>query len=304
MPTTPALSELSPAQRTRLAYIEFRVWFFGEVTRMDVLERFGLATAAGTRDMVLYRDLAPSNVVYGGKVYRYAPSFQPLFQHSVERVLAGLTSGYGMGEPVGTGELLAHAMPTRLNQPDLATLATVSRAIHGKHALELTYHSMKTGAVRREIVPHSLVDSGVRWHVRAYDRTRGEFRDLVLTRMEDVRQVGGTGSAKSSVQVKERVEADDQWNKWVNLDLLPHPAHPHPISIAKDFGMQDGRLTVTLRAAMAGYVLRQWQVDCSPDARLRGAAYRLWLADAHQLDGVGSAPLAQGYQENTGPVPT
>lgn len=267
---------------------------------MHVLERFGLATAAGTRDMVLYRNLAPSNVVYGGKVYRYAPSFQPLLQHSVERVLAGLTSGYGMGEPLGTGELLPHAMPTRLNQPDLATLATVSRAIHGKHALELTYHSMKTGAVRREIVPHSLVDSGVRWHVRAYDRTKAEFRDLVLTRMEDVRQIVGTGAEKPSAEAKERVEADDQWNKWVSLDLLPHPAHPHPISIAKDFGMQDGRLRVSLRAAMVGYVLRQWQVDCSPDARLRGAVHRLWLAEAESLATVESAVLAPGIWRTTG----
>ena len=44
-------------------------------------------------------------------------------------------------------------------------------AIHGNQALKLTYHSMSTGAVLREIVPHALVDSGLRWHVLAYDRT-------------------------------------------------------------------------------------------------------------------------------------
>ena len=47
---------------------------------------------------------------------------------------------------------------------------------------------------------------------------------------------------------------------------------------------------------MAGYVLRQWQVDCSVDAHLTGPEYRLWLADASQLDDVGSAPLAPGFQ--------
>lgn len=303
MPTKHSLSELSPAQRMRLAYIEYRVWFFGGATRMDVLERFGVATAAGTRDMVLYRDLAPQNVTYEGKAYRYTPTFCPLFQHSVERVLVGLTSGFGVGEPFGAGELLPHAIPSRLNQPDLATLATVTRAIHNKHALELTYHSMKTGAVRREIVPHSLVDSGVRWHVRAYDRTKVEFRDLVLTRMEAVQQAEGADLPKSGISANERVEADDQWNKWVSLNLLPHPAHPHPLSISRDFGMQDGRLTVTLRAAMAGYVLRQWQVDCSPDARLRGASYRLWLSDTYQLNGVNSASLAPGFQGATETAP-
>jgi hypothetical protein len=63
--------------------------------------------------------------------------------------------------------------------------------------------------------------------------------------------------------------------------------------------MQDGRLRVTLRAAVAGYMLRQWQVDCSPDARLRGREFRLRLADCAQLRGVSNAVLAPGYGNST-----
>lgn len=293
--TTILLNDLSAAQRQRLAYIEFRVWFFGEVTRKDVLDRFGLATAAGTRDMVLYRDLAPNNVAYEGKVYRYQPTFTPLFEHQAERVLAMLTAGFGEGEPPSMGESLPHAVPARLNQPPLDILAAVTRAIHGGYPLRLTYHSMKTGAVAREIVPHALVDSGLRWHVRAYDRTKGEFRDLVLTRMENIEPFENQ-STVNPVQSHELPAADAQWQKEINLDLLPHPAHPHPSSIARDFGMGAlGALRVTLRAAVAGYVLRQWQVDCSHDARLRGREFRLWLADTAQLNGVDNAVLAPGF---------
>lgn len=293
--TTILLNDLSAAQRQRLAYIEFRVWFFGEVTRKDVLDRFGLATAAGTRDMVLYRDLAPNNVAYEGKVYRYQPTFTPLFEHQAERVLAMLTAGFGEGEPPSMGESLPHAVPARLNQPPLDILAAVTRAIHGGYPLRLTYHSMKTGAVAREIVPHALVDSGLRWHVRAYDRTKGEFRDLVLTRMENIEPLENQ-STVNPVQSHELPAADAQWQKEINLDLLPHPAHPHPSSIARDFGMgAPGALRVTLRAAVAGYVLRQWQVDCSPDARLREREFRLWLADTAQLNGVDNAVLAPGF---------
>ena len=61
------------------------------------------------------------------------------------------------------------------------------------------------------------------------------------------------------------------------------------------FGMQHGRLTVTLSAAVAGYVLRQWQVDCSADAYLKEPGFRLWLADLNQLQGVDNAVLAPGY---------
>ena len=107
------LSDLSAAQRQRLAYIEFRVWFYGEVARKDVLERFEVATAAGTRDMALYRELASLNVTYERKAYRYLPTFTPLFHHEVDRVLAAITSGFGAGEPPSSGEPISHAIPAR-----------------------------------------------------------------------------------------------------------------------------------------------------------------------------------------------
>lgn len=292
MPTTPSLSELSAAQRQRLAYIEFKVWFHGEIARKHVLEHFEVATAAGTRDLALYKELAPDNVCYERKAYRHLPSFRPLFQHDVSQVLAALTTGIGAGEPAAAGELLSHAVPARLNLPSLETLATVTRAICARRVLSLNYHSMKKGPGPREIVPHSLVDSGLRWHVRAFDRTKGHFRDLVLTRME---RVAPMKSARP-LAPQERAEADAQWHRQLTLTLVPHPAHPHPKVIARDFGMQRGQLTVTLKAAMAGYVLRQWQVDCSPEAHLKGPEYRLWLHDPAQLDGVHSALLAPGFQ--------
>lgn len=288
------LSDLSAAQRQRLAYIEFRVWFYGEVARKDVLERFEVATAAGTRDMALYRELASLNVTYERKAYRYLPTFTPLFHHEVDRVLAAITSGFGAGEPSSSGEPISHAIPARLNQPRLETLSTITRAIRGGYALKLTYHSMKTGMVHREIVPHSLVDSGLRWHVRAFDRTKGEFRDLVLTRMESVVPAPSHAGHLSPTS-EELVGADLQWGRHVTITLVPHPAHPHPKSIERDYGMRRGRLTVTLKAAVAGYVLRQWQVDCSADAHLKGPEFRLWLADRSQLASVDNAVLAPGY---------
>ena len=292
MATPPTLSELPAAQRQRLAYIEFKVWFHGEITRKHVLERFEVASAAGTRDLALYKTLAPDNAFYERKAYRYATGFRPIFQHDVGQVLAALTTGVGAGEPAAAGELLSHAVPARLHLPSLETLASVTRAICAQQALSMNYHSMKKGPEPREIVPHSLVDSGLRWHVRAFDRTKGHFRDLVLTRME---RVAPTKSARPPA-AQELAGADAQWHRPVTLTLEPHPAHPHPRVIARDFGMQHGRLNVTLRAAMAGYVLRQWQVDCSPDARLNGPAFRLWLPDASQLAGVASASLAPGFQ--------
>jgi hypothetical protein len=46
-----------------------------------------------------------------------------------------------------------------------------------------------------------------------------------------------------------------------------------------DYRMDDGMLRMKLRAATAGYILRKWSVDCSPDHSLRGHEFRLWLKD-------------------------
>lgn len=62
-----------------------------------------------------------------------------------------------------------------------------------------------------------------------------------------------------------------------------------------DYGMQDGSLRMKLRAATAGYILRKWSVDCSPDHSLHGPEYRLWLKDHLALYGVKNAILAPGY---------
>ncbi|MFZ6742790.1 WYL domain-containing protein [Undibacterium sp. JH2W] len=288
------LTELPAAQRERLAFIEFRLWFLGKVTRKDVMERFGIASAAGTRDLVLYKELAPNNATYEGKMYHYRDSFLPLFQHQAERVMSALCSGFGDGEASIGQNLLAHDVPARLNQPKLADLATVTRAIHGQYTLTLSYHSMKTGLSPREIVPLALVDSGLRWHVRAYDRNKQEFRDLVLTRMENISPIKNE-DARHAVQEHEQLIADEQWQLMVNIELHPHPAHPHPSSIMRDYGMKNGKLEVKLRAAVAGYVLRQWQVDCSPEAQLDKASYRLKLANISVLDKVKNAVLAPGY---------
>jgi len=55
-------------------------------------------------------------------------------------------------------------------------------------------------------------------------------------------------------------------------------------------------LRMKLRAATAGYILRQWSVDCSSDHRLRGPEYRLWLKDSLALYGAKNAVLAPGYR--------
>ena len=92
------VESLSHAQRERLAYIDFRLYFFGEIGRPDLIDRFGVAPAGATRDLALYREVAPQNITFDGsnKIYRIGLAFSPLFEHATQRVLQRLHWVSGM----------------------------------------------------------------------------------------------------------------------------------------------------------------------------------------------------------------
>lgn len=286
------LADLAQSQRDRLAFVELRARFFGEIRRQDLVSRFAIQTAAATRDLALYKELAPGNLDYDpkGKIYVLGQGFQPLFAFPPERVLSWLTQGFGDGEPLPLKAYIACETPSRLAQPNLDVLASVTRAIHQRCPLSIEYHSLSSGKTAREIVPFALIDTGLRWHTRAFDRKTQEFRDFVITRIRQPQLM-----QRAPVEAHERSDQDIQWNRIVELELAPHPDQPRPEITAMDYGMTDGMLRVKLRAATAGYTLRKWSVDCSADHRLRGPEYRLWLKDHLALYGVKNAVLAPGY---------
>lgn len=286
------LTDLTQPQRDRLAFVELRVRFIGEIRRQDLVSRFGIQSAAATRDLALYKELASGNIDYDskGKSYVLGPDFHPVFDFPPDRVLSWLTQSFGDGEPVRLKAWITSETPSRLTQPDLDVLASVTRAIHQECPLAIEYYSITSGRAEREIVPFALLDNGSRWHVRAFDRKSQEFRDFVITRIKNPVVMKG-----AKVQPHEQSNQDIQWTRIVELELVPHPDQPRPEITEMDYSMDSGVLRMKLRAATAGYILRQWSVDCSPDHSLRGHEYRLWLKDHLALYGVKNALLAPGY---------
>jgi len=268
------------------------VRFIGEIRRQDLVSRFGIQSAAATRDLALYKELASGNIDYDskGKSYVLGPDFHPVFDFPPDRVLSWLTQSFGDGEPVRLKAWITSETPSRLTQPDLDVLASVTRAIHQECPLVIEYYSITSGRAEREIVPFALLDNGSRWHVRAFDRKSQEFRDFVITRIKNPVVMKG-----AKVQPHEQSNQDIQWTRIVELELVPHPDQPRPEITEMDYSMDSGVLRMKLRAATAGYILRQWSVDCSPDHSLRGHEYRLWLKDHLALYGVKNALLAPGY---------
>lgn len=213
------VESLSQAQRERLAYIDFKLYFFGEIGRPDLTSRFGVAPAGATRDLALYREIAPQNIEFDGssKVYRIGKDFIPILEHAPQRVLSSLTLGFGDGVNGASQPLLPCESPTALSNPKMDVLAPICRAIHAKRPIAIRYHSMSSGESERVIVPFALVDTGLRWHVRAFDRKSGEFRDFVVTRIE------APTLLDEESQANERSDNDIQWTRIVELDFVPQP---------------------------------------------------------------------------------
>ena len=287
---TPTL-DVSQTQRERLAFLELRAFFSGELRRGDIEARFGVKPAAASRDLGSYRDIAPGNLDYDAPARCYRPSatFKPVFEFSTERVLAWLLQGFGDGLDLKLRQVAPCEGPGQLVKPDLEVLATITRALVAKKAVRVNYLSLSSGSKRRELVPVALADNGLRWHVRAFDRERDRFGDFVLTRIAKAHEIDG------EVAESEQIGSDSQWARIVDLEIVPHPGITWPKAVEADYAMTDGVLRIKSRAALAGYVLRRWNIDSSPDHRLHAASHHLWLKNTQTLYGVESAALAPGY---------
>ncbi len=192
--------------------------------------------------------------------------------------------------PGGPKKAIPCEGPSNLVNPDLATLAVITRAIHAKKAIRVSYISLSSGPTERELVPLALSDNGLRWHLRAFDRYSNSFCDFVLTR------IAQAVSLEHEAAEHELLHADEQWMRIVELELVPHPAITWPQAIEADYAMKDGMLRLKIRAALAGYALRRWAVDCSASATLPSSEHQLWLRNLQTLYGVESALLAPGYR--------
>ncbi len=287
------LDGIKQAQRERLLHIDFRAYFLGDVGRSDLIKRFGIKAAAATRDINIYTELAPGNIDYDTKTKSFIreDGFKPLFEYNVSQVLSALSQGFGEDFVGSPKPVIACEMPAKLNKPKLDVLSVITRAIHQGKAVKVEYSSTSSGTAMRELVPFVLVDNGLRWHVRTYDRKNDRFGDFVITRITKAKLID------APLGEHEDLKHDIQWNRIVEMELVPHPRIKHPRVIELDYDMIDGVRKQNVRAAVAGYVLRRWNVDCTEDHSLEGAEYHLWLRNTPALYGVDNLSIAPNHKK-------
>lgn len=257
--------DLTGAQKELLAHIEFMGRFYGLVSRLDLTSRFDVSDTTATRMFRIYNELAPDNIIYRPtlKRYEWQESARPIIPVSTSKCVSTLVDGFGDSYANIEGQPIA--VKNSLFNVDLDVLSAVTRAIKRKQVIRINYLSQTSPeGSDRDIVPHSIADSELRWHVRAFDRKRNEFRDFVINRINTVIPL-----AKQNVPTTQLALNDKDWNELVELELQPHPRLGNAKSMIEfEYRMVDGILKFTSRKALAGYLLDTWNVDVTEQATL------------------------------------
>lgn len=233
--------------RQRLQWMDDRLWWVGTLNRTDLVLRFGISPPQATNDFSLYQELAPANIKYDPrrKLYVCGDDFAPLFPKNHELWLKE-----GVVED-GTLQIIEFVEVTSLKRGiDPAVMQLIFRAVRNKTPLRILYQSMKSIEPEERLVsPHSIVETDVRWHVRAWDEKRQTFLDLVPSRI-----IHAIPDLSVTWVPKER---DEQWNQMVDIILIPsRKLSENQRRIAeRDYQMTQGRRILQTRACIVYYQL-------------------------------------------------
>jgi len=247
----------------RYRLIETVVWWEGRLTTGHLIQSFGISRQQASKDINTYiTEHAPKNLTYDKQLKGYVPSkhFKPLFIDDSASAYLHLLNQTHSRAPHVEGLALAYAhtmvleVPDRTIRPEI--LRPLLKACRHSEVIEVEYVSLANpNPETRLIAPHTLVYTGMRWHVRAYCEKNREYRDFVLSRLR--------GLPEFERKTENLISADEDWNTEVEVVIEPDSRlKPEQRAIIEvDFGMKEGVLVIPTRRALVKYVLQRFQID-------------------------------------------
>lgn len=249
----------------RYRYMETIALWEGRLTTRHLCDTFGIGRQQASKDINNYiREVGVGNLEYDKYLKGYKPT-----EEFTPQVTQGLADEYlhlmarnnelmnvfdSLALNVGNVEVLS--VPVRDVRPEI--LRPIMQAARQRKRLDVDYVSINNpDREGRIIVPHTLVYTGLRWHVRAWCEKNQEYRDFVLSRFRDTPDIMDDS--------EHGIEGDVQWNTMVTLRLVPDPRlSPEQREVIEvDYGMEDGALSVTTRGKLVPYALKLLHVDLS-----------------------------------------
>ena len=252
----------------RYEFIEFRLFWQGRINRGDLMEAFGVSTQQASLDLNAYIERAKRNLVYDKRLRTYLRGkyFKPkYFKPDTEEYFAQMRA-VDQGLVSAEKSWISYspsfgATPTPARGVVPETLRDVLTAIRKSAALQVTYQSMSHREPSlRWIEPHALAFDGFRWHVRAFCQNGQVFKDFLLSRIIEVGEQGPVNAEPS---------ADEAWHNEVTLEIGPHPelSDNQRRVIEMDYGMDAGRVQISVRRALLFYTLKRLGLDTDSAVR-------------------------------------
>ena len=268
----------------RYRLIETVAWWEGRLTTNHLMQSFGISRQQASKDINTYiNEHAPKNLVYDRHLKGYVPAkaFKPRFiDDSASDYLRLLNQNHEREAHI-EGLALAYAHTDILQVPDRSirpeTLRPLLRACRDGLRLECDYVSLSSPIPEtRLIAPHTLVYSGMRWHVRAFCEKNGDYRDFVLSRFRgELEPLGKSDWTR---------EMDAGWSTQVVITIEPDSrlSQSQREIIETDYGMTEGQLVIPTRGALAQYVLQRYQLD-PHKIQPRASAQQIVVANLDEL---------------------
>lgn len=244
----------------RLEFMEFRLLWEGSLNRADLIDTFGISVPQASKDLTLYQERAPGNMVYDKSAKRYvaADGFMPIFLNGdPDQYLSQLRSiAEGSADSETSWLTTAPNVDVALTPKrdvNRDVLRAILAAIRSRQSIEIFYQSMnraKPEPIWLRISPHALGYDGLRWHARAFSHGENGFDDFLLPRILEARAPGMPEAS---------AEQDRMWQEYFELEIVPHPdlTSSQKNIVGKDYGMTGGKRVLPVRYAMLYYVLKR-----------------------------------------------
>jgi predicted DNA-binding transcriptional regulator YafY len=269
----------------RYRLIEIIALWEGRLTTNHLGNAFGIGRQQASKDINTYlAEIAPGNLVYDRHLKGYKPSerFRPvLTKGTADEYLHWLGRNEDLINTFAldflqTPNLTLLTPPVQQIAPD--TLRKIIRAARQQLRLETEYVSFnQPDPETRIIAPHTLVFTGLRWHVRAWCEKNREFRDFVLSRFRGLQELMDFKTEHTEV-------TDSAWNTPVTIEVAPDPrlSISQKEIVIQDYRMVNERWLITVRAALAIYVLQLLKID-KPLLNEDPAAQQIVLVNRKEL---------------------
>ncbi|MEH6626593.1 MAG: WYL domain-containing protein [Motiliproteus sp.] len=247
----------------RYRLIEIIALWEGRLTTNHLCDTFGIGRQQASKDINNYlKDVAPGNIEYDKFLKGYKPiaNFKPQVTQGVAdeylHLLARnneLSSTFeDLGLNIANTEVLS--VPVRAVKPEV--IRAIVTAARQQKRIDVDYVSVHNpDREGRIIVPHTLVHTGLRWHLRAWCEKNGDYRDFVLSRFRgepDIMDASPQG-----------MDEDKAWNKMVTIKIKPDSrlSKEQQAVVAQDYGMSRNSLFITTRGCLVHYALQALRID-------------------------------------------